>query len=90
MAESTRGQISGLDEGLLKLIADEQGRQLSGVQIMGDNVTDLIHVGEVALINNNKVSFFLENLLNFPTMSEAYRVAALNLLSQKRHQLVPA
>lgn len=90
LAETARGQISGLDEGLLKLIADDHGERLLGVQIIGENATDLIHVGEMALLNNNHVTFFLENVLNFPTMSEAYRVAALNLLNQKRHQLVPA
>ena len=85
--ETARGQISGLDEGLLKLIADADGHKLLGVQIIGDNATDLIHVGEVALLNHNHVSFFLENVLNFPTMSEAYRVAALNLLNQRLHKL---
>jgi len=80
--ETARGLISGSEAGLLKLISDEHGKKILGVQIIGDNATDLIHVGEVALLNGNEVSFFQENILNFPTMSEAYRIAALQLLNQ--------
>jgi NAD(P) transhydrogenase len=57
-----------------------------GVQIVGDGATDLIHVGEMALLNHNDVSVFRENILNFPTLGEAYRVAALNLLNVVRER----
>ncbi len=79
--EIARAQISGMTHGLLKLIADEN-LNLLGVHIIGENAADLIHIGEMALLNKNKVSIFLENIMNFPTMAEAYRVAALNLINQ--------
>ena len=84
--ELARGQISGTTDGLLKMVADGEGKKLLGVQIVGDGATDLIHVGELALLNDNDVSVFRENVLNFPTLGEAYRVAALNLLNVAREK----
>lgn len=80
--EVSRGQISGMQDGLLKMVADSEGKKLLGVQIVCEGATDLIHVGEMALLNNAEVSVFLENILNFPTLSEAYRIAAHNLINK--------
>ncbi len=87
--EIARGQIAGIQDGLLKLVSDARGEELLGVQIVADGATDLIHIGEMALLNRNPVSFFLDNVMNFPTLGEAYRVAALNLLNKAREP-VPA
>jgi NAD(P) transhydrogenase len=84
--ETARGLIAGMEDGLVKLIADGNGRKLLGVHIVGDGATDLIHVGEMALLNGNEVEIFLENLLNFPTLGEAYRIAALNLINGVRER----
>jgi len=85
--EVARGLISGVEDGLLKLVADPEGRRLLGVQIAGDGATELIHLGELALLNGNEVSVFLENILNFPTLAESYRIAALDLV-ESLHQPV--
>lgn len=77
--EVARGLISGIEDGLLKIVGDPMGRKLLGVQIVGDGATELIHLGELALLNGNDVSVFLENILNFPTLAESYRIAAMNL-----------
>ena len=80
--EVTRGQISGIRDGLLKLVADADGERLLGVQIVGENATELIHLAELALINGNPVDIFVESIFNFPTYAEAYRIAALDILGQ--------
>ncbi len=80
--EVARGQIAGIADGLLKLVSDSKGEKLLGVQIVGDGANDLIHVGEMALLGDFEVKVFVENLFNFPTLGEAYRVAALNLLNK--------
>ncbi|OUW17023.1 MAG: NAD(P)(+) transhydrogenase [Opitutales bacterium TMED158] len=80
--EVARGQIAGIKDGLLKLIADPEGKKILGVHIVAEGATDLIHVGEMAIINNNDVRIFLENVLNFPTLGEAYRIAALNIVNK--------
>ncbi|MDX2018829.1 MAG: Si-specific NAD(P)(+) transhydrogenase [Deltaproteobacteria bacterium] len=78
-----RGQISGIDDGLLKLVADEHGKKLLGVQIVGDGSTDLVHVGMMALLAGQDVDVFVENIFNFPTLAEAYRVAAFDVIEQR-------
>lgn len=89
-AELARGQIAGLTNGLLKLIADSQGRQLLGVHIVGEGATELIHVGEMGLLTGCEVDLFVEHIFNFPTLAEAYRVAALDIAKQRGRQNGPA
>lgn len=82
--EIARGQIAGIENGMLKLIVDGQTLNILGVQIIGDGSTDLVHVGEYAMLNENDYTVFLENIFNFPTLGEAYRVAALDVFNQLR------
>ena len=80
--EVARGQIAGIQEGLLKMISDPEGKKILGVHIVAEGATDLIHVGEMAIINHHDVRVFLENVMNFPTLGEAYRIAALNIVTK--------
>jgi len=82
--EIARGQISGNTDGLLKLIADSAGRRILGVHVIGEGATELIHVAQMALVGGLGVDAFLENVFNFPTLAEAYRVAALDVLAGRR------
>ncbi|BCA54830.1 putative soluble pyridine nucleotide transhydrogenase [Nitrospira sp. KM1] len=84
--EIARGQISGTSDGLLKMIADPTGEYLLGVQIIGEGATELIHVGQMALRSGATIDSFIDNIFNFPTLAEAYRVAALDILGQRRKQ----
>ena len=79
--EIARGQISGIVDGMLKMVADRSGRLL-GVQIVGFGATELIHIGQMGLIGGFRVEHFVENIFNFPTLAEAYRVAALKITGQ--------
>ncbi len=81
--EIARGQISGVQDGLLRLIADAQGKKLLGVQIIGEGATELIHIGQMGLLSGMDIDAFVENIFNFPTMAEAYRVAALHIVGQR-------
>jgi len=80
--EIARGHINGHTDGLLKLVADEQGEKLLGAHIVGEGATELIHVAQMALYAGLPLEAFLDNVFNFPTLAEAYRVAALNLVGQ--------
>ncbi|MGE3536727.1 MAG: Si-specific NAD(P)(+) transhydrogenase [Candidatus Tectimicrobiota bacterium] len=84
--ELARGQIAGITDGLLKLVADAQGQRLLGVQIIGEGAAELIHVGQMGLLAHCDVDTFVEHIFNFPTLAEAYRVAALHIVRQ-RHPL---
>jgi len=82
--EVARGQIGGMTDGLLKLVADASGHKLLGAHIVGEGATELIHVAQMALIAGLDVDAFIENIFNFPTLAEAYRVAALDLAEQRQ------
>jgi NAD(P) transhydrogenase len=82
--EIARGWISGGQDGLLKMVSDPTGTKLLGVHIVGEGATDLIHLGQMALIAGTGVDAFIENIFNFPTLAEAYRVAALDILEKRR------
>ena len=83
--EVARGQISGITDGLLKLIADPSGHKVLGVHIVGEGATELVHVGQMAMLGALPVDGFVENIFNFPTLAEAYRVAALDIARRRPH-----
>ena len=82
-AELARGQISGIEDGLLKLVCDGAGRRVLGVQVVGEGASELVHVGQIALVSRWEVDAFVDNVFNFPTLAEAYRVAALDVCKQR-------
>jgi NAD(P) transhydrogenase len=88
--EIARGQISGIRNGLLKMIADPTGEHLLGVQIIGEGATELIHMGQMALQHAASIDSFVENIFNFPTLAESYRVAAFDIVGQRQKRLASA
>ncbi|MCZ6628658.1 MAG: Si-specific NAD(P)(+) transhydrogenase [SAR324 cluster bacterium] len=76
--EIARGQIAGNTTGRLKLLFDRNDLRLLGVHIIGDYATDLVHIGQTAMAFGGSIDFFINNVFNYPTYSECYRVAALN------------
>jgi NAD(P) transhydrogenase len=81
--EIARGQINGCQRGLLKLVADPGGRRVVGVQIAGDGATELVHIGQLGLGAELDVDAYVDNVFNFPTMAEAYRIAAFDIVKQR-------
>jgi NAD(P) transhydrogenase len=84
-SEVARGHIAEIQEGFLKMVADPQGKKLLGVHIIGEGATDLVHLGQMALSMNADVDLFIENIFNFPTLTEAYRVAALDMVQKRKN-----
>ena len=76
--ETSRGQIMGLDSGMMKMIVDLKTRRLLGVHIIGEGATELIHIGQAVLNLQGPLEYFVENTFNFPTLAEAYKIAALD------------
>lgn len=81
--EIARGQISGIQDGMLKIVCDANGEKVLGVMIVGEGATELIHIGQMAILANANVDIFVESIFNFPTLAEAYRVAALAIIGQR-------
>lgn len=77
--ELARGQLLGDETGMLKLLVHEATRSILGVHIIGTGATELVHIGQAAMALGGTVDFFVNNVFNYPTLAEAYRVAALNV-----------
>lgn len=76
--ETSRGHIMGLDSGLLKMIFSLKTRRLLGCHIVGEGATELIHIGQAVLNLQGTLDYFVENTFNYPTLAEAYKIAALD------------
>lgn len=76
--ETSRGHIMGLDTGMLKMIFSLKTRRLLGCHIVGEGATELIHIGQAVLNLGGTLDYFVENTFNYPTLAEAYKIAALD------------
>jgi len=76
--ETSRGHIMGLSSGFLKMLFALETRRLLGVHIVGEGATELIHIGQAVLNLEGTLDYFVENTFNYPTLAEAYKVAALD------------
>ena len=76
--ETSRGHIMGLSSGFMKLIFSLETRRLLGVHIVGEGATELIHIGQAVVNLEGTVDYFVENTFNYPTLAEAYKIAALD------------
>jgi len=73
---NARGHIAGDTAGLLKLVFSPQDKKLLGVSIIGESATELIHIGMMVLDNGLTINEFIEQVFNYPTLSEMYKYAA--------------
>ncbi len=76
--ETSRGHILGNCKGMLKCIFDLNDGKLLGVHIVGEGATELIHIGQAVINLNGGIDYLSDNVFNFPTLAEAYKVAALD------------
>jgi NAD(P) transhydrogenase len=81
-AELAKGQMLGDEQGLLKLIFDPDTLKLLGVHAIGDRAAEIIHIGQVVLTMGASIEYFRDAVFNYPTLAEAYKVAALDGLNK--------
>jgi NAD(P) transhydrogenase len=82
--ELARGQIVGDSYGMLKLLVSTTTRRLLGVHLFGTGATDLVHIGQAVMGCGGTVDYLVDTVFNFPTLSEAYKVAALDATNKLR------
>lgn len=79
--DTARGQISGEEVGMLKILFHPDTKHILGVHCFGAEATEIVHIGQ-AIMNQhgegNNIEYFINTTFNYPTMAEAYRIAALN------------
>jgi NAD(P) transhydrogenase len=80
--ELGRGHIIGDTTGMLKLLFHRQTRKLLGVHIIGEGASEVVHVGQAVLHFGGTVDYFVDAVFNEPTLTEAYRTAALDGLNR--------
>lgn len=80
--EVARGQIIGDVHGMLKLIFDRETRKLLGVHIIGERASEIIHTGQAVMNYGGPIDYFKDVVFNYPTLSDAYKEAALNGLNK--------
>jgi len=77
--EIARSHISGSSSmGLFKILFHSETREILGVHIVGRSATELIHIGQIAMSFRAPIDFFVDQVFNYPTFAEGYRIAALN------------
>lgn len=81
--EVARAHIAGEAAGFLNLLCERGSGRVLGVQVLGEGATDLVHLGQAAIATGETAEFFVEQIFNFPTMTEAYRVAAFDVMKQR-------
>jgi NAD(P) transhydrogenase len=81
--EIARGQILGDDKGMLKLLFHAQTGKLLGVHILGEGATEIVHIGQAVMGHQGALDFFVNNTFNYPTLAEAYKVAALDVANRR-------
>jgi NAD(P) transhydrogenase len=80
-----RAQISGQTVGMLKILFHRETLEILGVHCFGDQASEIIHIGQAIMAQKgggNTLMYFVNTTFNYPTMAEAYRVAALNGLNR--------
>lgn len=76
--ETSRGHIMGVDRGMMKLIFSLKTERLLGVHIIGEGATELVHIGQAVMDLKGDLDYFIRNAFNYPTLAEAYKIAALD------------
>ncbi|MCG6342435.1 Si-specific NAD(P)(+) transhydrogenase [Vibrio fluvialis] len=80
-----RAQISGKDVGSLKILFHRDTKEILGIHCFGERAAEIIHIGQAIMEQKgsaNTIEYFVNTTFNYPTMAEAYRVAALNGLNR--------
>ena len=81
-AELAKSMMLGDETGMLKLLFDRNNRKLLGVHCIGERATEIIHIGQAVLAFGGSIEYFRDTVFNYPTLAEAYKVAALDGLNK--------
>jgi NAD(P) transhydrogenase len=81
-SELAKSMMLGDEAGMLKLLFDPHTRKLLGVHALGQRATEIIHIGQAVLFYGGSLEYFRDMVFNYPTLAEAYKVAALDGLNK--------
>jgi len=82
-ADNARGEIIGEESGFLKLLFEGADMKLVGVHVIGEQASELVHVGLTALLTGATAELFIQTCFNYPTLSDAYKYATYDALGAR-------
>jgi NAD(P) transhydrogenase len=82
--ELARGAIAGDSYGMLKLLVSTDDLRILGAHIFGTSATEMVHIGQAVMGCGGSVEYLVDAVFNYPTFSEAYKVAALDVMNKVR------
>ncbi|MFP5375341.1 MAG: Si-specific NAD(P)(+) transhydrogenase [Acidimicrobiia bacterium] len=82
--ELARGQLVGDAHGMLKLLVSPDDRRILGVHVFGAGATEIVHIGQAVMGSGGTVDYLVGAVFNYPTLAEAYKVAALDAVNKIR------
>jgi NAD(P) transhydrogenase len=86
-ADNARGKIIGDSHGFLKLLFHQETMQLLGVHMIGEQATEVIHIGLTALLMKENADLFIHCCYNYPTLSEMYKYATYDAMGRRAREL---
>ncbi|MCB1110236.1 MAG: Si-specific NAD(P)(+) transhydrogenase [Chlamydiia bacterium] len=84
--EIAKNTIAGNDPGMFKILFHADTLEILGIHIIGRDATEVIHIGQVAMTYNARIDYFIDQVFNYPTYAEGYRIAALNGFNKVKHK----
>jgi len=81
-AELAKSMMLGDESGMLKLLFDRNNLKVLGVHVIGQRATEIVHIGQAVLSYGGTIEYFRDTVFNYPTLAEAYKVAALDGLNK--------
>ena len=81
-SELAKAQMLGDEEGILKILFSPSDLKILGVHAIGDRAAEIIHIGQAVLALGGTIGYFRDTVFNYPTLAEAYKVAALDGLNK--------
>lgn len=85
--EIGRSNIDGSNVGLFKILFHSETLEILGVHVIGRGATEVIHIGQVAMSFRAHIDYFIDQIFNYPTYAEGYRIAALNGLNKIKRRV---
>jgi len=79
-ADNPRGKSTGDVEGITKLVVDAKSRKILGVHVIGERASELVHIGQAAILLGATIDLFIEMVFNYPTLADSYKYAAYECL----------
>lgn len=84
--EIARSHIAGSNVGMFKILFHAETLEILGVHVIGRGATEVIHIGQMAMGFHARIDYFVDQVFNYPTYAEGYRIAALNGLNKIKHR----